>query len=299
MKLKDKILKFDWKRFILDVLFLCIGCAFGAFASIGVMIPNGLSSGGITGIVRILQQYMDINFSLLYYVGAMIILIICWILLGRKEAKKIILMSILYPAFLMIFEQLDLLLLEQKDMTLASIFCGIIGGIGSGLVFVRGYSSGGTDTIAKIIKIKVFPHIAMSQILLCIDAIIIICSGFVYGKNVALYALISSVIFSKTTEMLMYGFDPKVVQLEIISKENKLIADYILHEIQRGVTAVTITGEYTKETKYKLVTVCSPRESMLIKRFIANTDRYAFVTVLHVETVWGAGKGFNNIAEVK
>lgn len=299
MQIKNKILKIDWNKFLLDMVFLCLGCAFGSFATIGVMIPNGLSSGGITGVVRILQQYVEIDFSLLYYVGAMIILIVCWILLGMKEAKKIILMTILYPAFLMLFERLDLVLLEQKDMTLASIFFGIIGGIGSGLVFARGYSSGGTDTIAKIIKMKAFPHIGMSQILLCIDATIIICSGFVYGKNVALYALVSSVIFSKTTEMLMYGFDPKVVQLEIISDQNQVITDYILHDIQRGVTTLTIKGEYTKETKYKLVTVCSPRESMLIKRFVANTDRNAFVTVLHVETVWGAGKGFNDIAEVK
>ncbi len=299
MKWKASFLSIDWKKFIWDIVFLCFGCAFGAFASIGVMIPNGLSSGGVTGIVRILQQYIDVNFSLLYYIGAMIILMICWVLLGKKEAKKIILMTLLYPAFLILFEQLDLVLLEQKDMTLASIFFGIIGGIGSGLVFVRGYSSGGTDTIAKIIKIKALPHIAMSQILLCIDAVIILCSGFVYGKNVALYALVSSVIFSKTTEMLLYGFDPKVVQLEIISDKNEVITEYILNEIQRGVSTVTIKGAYTKETKYKLITICSPRESMLIKRFVAATDRNAFVTVLHVETVWGAGKGFSNISETK
>ncbi|WP_324823278.1 YitT family protein [Sinanaerobacter sp. ZZT-01] len=299
MKLRAKFLNFKWNKLILDIIFLCFGCAFGAFASIGVMIPNGLSSGGITGVVRILQQYINIDFSLLYYIGAMVILIICWILLGRKEAEKIILMTVLYPAFLVLFERLDFVLLEQKDMTLASIFFGIIAGIGSGLVFVRGYSSGGTDTVAKIIKIKIFPHIAMSQILLCLDSAVIICSGFVYGKNVALYALVSSVIFSKTTEMLLYGFDPKVVQLEIISDKNQVIIDYILNEIRRGVTTVMIKGEYSKVTKHKLITICSPRESMLIKRFVAETDRNAFVTVLHVETVWGAGKGFSNIAETK
>lgn len=299
MHIKNKILEVDWNKFLLDLLFICGGCAFVSFASIGVMIPNGLSSGGVTGMVRILQQYVDVDFSVLYYIGAMIILIICWILLGLKEAKKIMLMTLVFPAFLMIFEQLDLVLLEQKDMTLAAIFYGIIGGIGNGLVFARGYSSGGTDTIAKIIKIKWLPYIGMSQILLCIDAMVIICSGFVYGKNVALYALISSIIFSKTAEMIMYGFDPKVVQLEIISDKNKLITDYILSEIGRGVTTATIKGEYTKEMKYKLVTICSPRESMLIKQFIANTDRNAFVTVLHVETVWGAGKGFNNIEDTK
>ena len=292
--------RFSGKRLnkiFMDLLFVCAGSAITAFAATGVMIPNGLSSGGITGLCRILQQYVNIDFSIMYYCMALIVLVVCFILLGSWEAKKIVMMTLVYPAFLMVFENVPLTLLEQKDMTLASVFYGLIAGVGSGLVFTRGFSSGGTDTIAKIIKVKCLPHVAMSQILLCLDAAVIICSGFVFGTNVALYALISSIIFSKTTEMILYGFDPKVVQLEIISDRREEIADYIINHIQRGVSNVEIMGEYTKEKRTKMVTVCSPRESMLIKRFIAQHDRRAFVTVIHVDTVWGYGKGFTDIGD--
>lgn len=284
------------KKFLIDMLFVCAGSAIGAFATNAVLIPNGLSGGGITGVCRILQQYVDINFSIMYYALAMAVLVVCWILLGSWEAKKIIVMTIVYPAFLVLFEDLNFTLLEEKDLTLAAIFYGLIAGAGSGLVFERGFSSGGTDTIAKIIKVKFLPHIGLNQILMCVDCAVIIASGFVFGTNIALYALISTIVFAKAAEMVMFGFDPKVVQLEIISNEREQIADYIMHTIQRGLTNVEVVGEYTKEKKMKIITICSPRESMLIKQYVAQLDRSAFVTVVHVDSVWGNGKGFGDIS---
>ncbi len=91
----------------------------------------------------------------------------------------------------------------------------------------------------------------------------------------------------------MYGFDAKVVQLEIITDKHDEVANFILHEIKRGVSNVSIVGEYTKIPRKKIITLCSPRESMLIKQFVAREDVNAFVTVIRVETVWGLGVGFN------
>jgi uncharacterized membrane-anchored protein YitT (DUF2179 family) len=139
------------------------------------------------------------------------------------------------------------------------------------------------------------PHVGLSQILMVIDAIVIIGSGFLFGRNIALYALVTQVIFSKTVDFVMYGFDTKAVQLEIITSKHDEVANYILNDINRGVTNVTVTGEYTKKSREKIVTICSPRESMLIKKFVAKKDNDAFVTVIHVDTVWGNGEGFSDI----
>ena len=68
-----------------------------------------------------------------------------------------------------------------------------------------------------------------------------------------------------------------------------------MYELNRGVSSRTVIGEYTGQEIRELVILCSPRESILIKRFLAQTDRTAFVTVLHVDTVWGEGKGFSSI----
>ncbi len=290
-----KMEKANLKKLGIDLLFIIVGCSISAFSTIGILIPNGLTSGGITGMVRILQGFVNVDFSVLYYGFAITILVVCAILLGLKEARKILMLTIIYPSILLIFENFHFSLLEEKDLFLAAIYCGVLGGICSGLVFTRGYSFGGTDTIAKIIQKKLIPHVSLSQILLVIDACIIIGSGFLFGRNIALYALVTQVIFSKTVDYVMYGFDTKAVQLEIITSKHDEVAGYILNEVGRGVTNVSVTGEYTKIARDKIVTICSPRESMLIKKFVAKKDRNAFVTVIHVDTVWGNGEGFNDI----
>jgi len=293
--MKLKVEKGSIKKLGIDLLFIIAGCSISAVSTIGILIPNGLTSGGITGMVRIIQGFVNINFSVLYYGFAITILVVCAILLGLREARKIVLLTIIYPSTLFLFEHFNFSLLEEKDLFLAAIYCGVLGGICSGLVFTRGYSFGGTDTIAKIIQKKMMPHVGLSQILMVIDACVIIGSGFLFGRNIALYALVTQVIFSKTVDFVMYGFETKAVQLEIISSKHDEVASYIMSEINRGVTNVKVTGEYTKTSKDKIVTICSPRESVLIKKFVAKTDRDAFVTVIHVDTVWGRGQGFTDI----
>jgi len=293
--MKLKIEEGALKKLGVDLLFIIAGCSISAVSTIGILIPNGLTSGGITGIVRMLQKFISVDFSVLYYIFSIAILIICAILLGVKEARKILLLTIIYPSILFIFEHFNFSLLEEKDLFLAAIYCGVLGGICSGLVFSRGYSFGGTDTIAKIIQKRLMPHIGLSQILLVIDACVIISSGFLFGRNIALYALITQVIFAKTVDFVMYGFDSKSVQLEIITSKHDEVANYIVNDMNRGVTNVTVTGEYTKTSREKIVTICSPRESVLIKKFVAKKDRNAFVTIIHVDTVWGNGEGFSDI----
>ncbi|MGI6752026.1 MAG: YitT family protein [Anaerovoracaceae bacterium] len=285
------------KRIGADLFFILLGCASGAFSTIFILIPNGLSSGGITGIARILQNFVNIDYSLLYYAGAIIVFTACWILLGFGEARKILLLTILYPAFLFIFEKIDFTLLEEKDVILAAIYCGVFFGISNGLILGRGYSVGGTDTIAKIIKKRSLPYMGISKILLIIDGIIIIASGVFFGRNIALYALITQIILTRITEMVMYGFETKVVQLEIISEEHEEIARYIMEEVDRGVTKEEVAGGYTGLRRTKITTLCSPRESILIRQFVAFIDKEAFVTVIRVETVWGRGEGFSDIVE--
>jgi len=168
-------------------------------------------------------------------------------------------------------------------------------GLSSGLVFWRGYSLCGTEAIAKILKRKLFPTIALSQILLVIDALIIIAAAFVYGRNIALYALVTQAILTKTIDFVLYGFETKIVQLEIITGYSDDVSSYIMNDIGRGVSEVMITGAYTKTEYKKILTLCSPRESILIKRFVANIDEKAFVTVIPVGTVWGNGEGFSDI----
>ena len=295
MRTEDK----KTKRFLTDLFFLIIACSTGAFATTAVMIPNGLTSGGLTGIVRIVQTFLPVDFSLLYYALAILIWIVVFLLLGKTEGKKVLVVTLLYPAVLVVFEQLDFQLLEEKDVILAAIFCGVFSGVCNGLVFWRGYSFCGTESIAKILKKKLLPHVDISKILLLLDSIIIAASAFLFGRNIALYALVTQFIGSRLVDSIIYGFETKIVQMQIITSRNTEVADYIMNEIGRGVSSYDIVGEYTGLHRKQLVVLCSPRESMVIKKYLMDVDPSAFVTVVQVNTVWGEGRGFTDMYDEK
>ena len=283
------------KELSADFAVLLAACCISSFSTVAVMIPNGLTSGGLTGIVRIMQNFIDADFSVLYYGCTGVVLIMVIIFLGWREFRKILMLSVMYPAVLFLFEQLNFQLLEERDVILAAVFCGVFSGTYIGLVFWKGYASAGTEAIARIIRKKLCPDLSMSRILLCVDAAIIVFSAFVFGRNIAMYALITQVIITRVSEMIIYGFTGKVVQLSIITSEHEGIKKYILEELDRGVSSIRVTGEYTQTEFMELTVMCSLRESVLIRKKIAVLDPDAFVVVTKVEAVWGHGKGFSDI----
>lgn len=287
--------KNNTKNILSDTIIVTIGCVLTAFAITSILKPNGLITGGITGISIILEKFIFIKYTYIYYALSVFILFASWITMGKKEAFKIITLSIAFPLILIELENLNYTFI-QNDMLLASVYFGIIYGIGIGLVFKRGFSFGGTDTIAKILHRKLFNFISISQILLGIDGLIIATSAIVYGKNIALYAIISQFITTKVIDAVIFGFSARKVQMEIISEKHEQITEYILHKISRGVTSYEVKGEYKNEQRLKLQTICSPRESMLIKRFITHLDPEAFVNVLSIASVWG-GVGFDKLID--
>ncbi len=276
-----------------EVLF---GMLLLAFAISAILKPNNLVTGGITGISIIFEKLVGLDYTIGYYILSLAVLLATHLFLGWQESSKIIILSILFPIVLMVFNQFNIDL-THDDLFLASIYYGVIGGIGTGLILKSGYSSGGTDSIGKIIHKRFYPFISINLIMTIIDLAIVVVSMFVYDIRIALYALITRIVFLKSTDTAIYGFGNKLMKLEIISDKNKEIEKYILHDIKRGVSKYSIVGGYSKKSKMKLVTICSPRESMLIKAFIADCDRSAFVAALPVSSVWGVGAGFRRIEE--
>ena len=173
-------------------------------------------------------------------------------------------------------------------------------GISSGIVIWRGYCFSGTDGIAKIIRKKLLPQIPQGKIMVTIDAAVIIVSAFIFGRNIALYALITQLIISKTIDTVIFGFESKIVQVEIITKDMaEQIIDFVMDDMHRGVTTEKVIGEYTKDRYTKIRVYCSPRESIDLKKKLAETDPTAFVSSIRVENVWANGKGFKDIHEDK
>lgn len=284
------------KKMIMDIIVVTIGCILTAFSIACILKPNGLVSGGLTGLSIITESITGVPYTYIYYFLSLMVLLITRIFLGRREALSIIMLSVVIPAILMVFQSFNYNFISN-DLLLSSIYFGVFCGFGAGLVLKRGYSQGGTDTIAKILHKKLLPFISISTLILLLDGIIIISSSFIYGKNVAIYAVISQVVLMKSVDIAMFGIGPSKVKLEIISDKDKEILDYIVHTVQRGATVHEIMGGYTGQDRIMITTICSPKQSSFIRSHIAKIDPNAFIEVTALMSVWGEGKGFEKLGE--
>ncbi len=286
--------KISMKKVLNNIIYLTIGCVITAFAVNYILKPNGLITSGITGLAIILEKYTNINYSYIYYFFTIIILIITYVFMGKKEILKIVFLSILYPTVLLVMQNFEFKFVEN-DLLLASIYFSIFYGIGVGMILRKSFSFGGTDTIARILNKKLFPSINVSYIMLVLDGIIIIISAFTFGRNIALYSVISQIMVTKVCDYAMFGFGTKLYKLEIISNKYEDISNFILNQLGRGVTVFKVKGGYTNEEKIQIETVCSPNQSIIIQKFIKEIDKYAFVKVVPMISVWGKGERFIDI----
>lgn len=282
----------------MEIITALLAALIGSFATVCIMLPNGLTFGGLTGIANIVQTLTGWNFSLIYYALTFLVALTVWICLGFRELRKIILMSVSYPTIMALLELTGYQFVTE-DKLLAAVFTGVVIGVSNGLTFKAGFSSGGTDSLAKVIKYKRLPHLGINDITFSINTLIVIVSALVYGLNIALYAVITIYVSMKVGQAVMYGLSTKIVELDIIPGNPDALTKYIMEELGRGVSSVEVTGEYTGDKRKQLKILCSPRESFLIKRHLAKNDPKSFVAVFGVSSVWGVGRGFSDIRSME
>ena len=285
-------------RFIRETLIVLTSAFFGSSVQIFVMIPNGMTSGGMPGIARLITHFFPISYSLVYYTLSMVVLIIAYFAMGKAEVKRIIALGFAYPIMLFIFEHIDYEFLRSPDPFLASILIGLFYGIATGVEYIGGYSSGGTDTLARVIKFKFLNHLRTGDIQMAIDIAIITVSAFVFDTNIAIYAIVNAVVAARVISTITVGYGGRFVQFDIItsSKEKReQLTEFILNDLNRAVTTHSSRGEYTKEERRTLTVICTPAESMKLKKHVAEVDPDAFATVMSLTNVWG--KRFQDITE--
>ena len=285
-------------RFLREALIVITSAFFGSSVQIFVMIPNGMTSGGMPGIARLITHFLPVSYSLVYYTLSMGVLIIAWITMGKAEVKRIVALGFAYPIMLFIFEHIDYEFLDSPDPFLAAILIGLFYGIATGVGYIGGYSSGGTDTLARVVKFKLFNHLRTGDIQMAMDVAIIAISAFVFDTNIAMYAIITAVVAARVISLITVGYSGRFVQFDIIasSKEKSdQITEYVLNDVNRAVTSHVSRGEYTHEERRTLSVICTPAESIKIKKYVADVDPDSFATVMSLTNVWG--KRFQDINE--
>ena len=237
----------------LDILKTAIGCALFALGFDLFLLPGGMNAGGLSGLAMVFVHLTD-----LASVGTVTALlnVPLFILAGMKIGKKFFLGSLVGMLFSSAFIDLFALIpIPQTEPLLGALYGGVICGAGLGFVFAAGVSTGGSDIIVRLLKLK-YRHVPIGVISMCFDAAVAVLTGIVYQDvNSALYTGIAIFISGKIIDMVVYSFDYSEVAL-IVTKEYDQVAQEISDKLERGATFLHGQGTYSKkETKVVLTAV--------------------------------------------
>lgn len=272
-------------KFFLEMLGTIIGSFFMAIGVSLFLLPNQLSSGGISGIATI-SYYL---FSLPMGITIIIINIPLFVFAIFKVGKSFFIKSVIGTIFLSFFiDYLDKFQALTNDNLLASIYGGIILGIGTAIILKSHSSTGGSDLVSYIIN-KQNPTIQTSKILVIIDATIIFLNMiFLKEIEIGLYSAISIFIMGKMLDVLFEGIYFTKLAI-IISDKSQEIARRIEKNIKRGSTGLYGKGMYTGEEKLILMCAVSRNNLEKLKLEAKSVDPDSFIIITNSREVVGLG----------
>lgn len=273
------------KKFSFEILLIMLGTLTMSISTALFLLPNQLSSGGFTGIATITYYIFK------WKVGTVILLlniplfILAFIRIGKEFIFKSILGTVFLSFFINFLEQYKPL---TNDRVLASIYGGILIGVGTSLILKATASTGGSDLVSYIIK-SFKPGLSTSNLIVIFDAIVIILNVICFKElEIGLYSAISIYLMGKVIDIIFegVGFSKMVF---IISKEYLKISDKISKQVFRGTTGIYSKGMYTNEEKMMLMCVASRREIIDIRKIANKIDSKSFIVITNVREVYGKG----------
>ena len=267
-----------------ETFIVTLGCMIMAFNINYFFLGNKLAQGGVGGLSLIIHYLSHIDISYIYFGLNVPLIIAAYIFLGKEFVVKTLYDTVVLTISLKIFgnfrEPLD-------EILMASILGGALNGIGIGIVFYAGGSTGGTDIIAKIIN--KYYGIALGKVLLAMDFIILSLVAFIFGKIIFMYTLISLVVTAKIVDLIQEGiYSAKGVT--IITNKTEELKNRIMQDVERGLTIINAQGAYTQRDVSMLYCVVGKYQLMKVKNIVKEVDPEAFMIVSHVHEV--IGKGF-------
>lgn len=281
--------KVNTKLPLFDYLKIILGCFVAAIGLTMFLIPNKVAAGGVSGLATVIHYLSGFSVGWLMLLLNIPLFILGVIFIGKEFGMKTFVGTALFSLFT---EATKAFPIPTNDLLLSSVYGGIILGLGLGIVFKSGASTGGTDLAALLIN-RFFPSISIGKGILLVDFFVIISEGIIFNWELAMYSWIALFISSKVVDFVQEGFNyAKAVY--IISNKADDISTQILDEMQRGVTLIEGKGAYTGERKKILLCVTTRIEIPSLKNIVHSIDPKAFVIVHNVHEVLGEGFSFDN-----
>ena len=263
-----------------------LGSALFALGFSCFLLPNEISTGGISGVALILVELLGFG-----SVGALSIFINLplFALAGLKVGRRFFLGSLL--GMLVSSALIDLFAgvpMPHMETLVGTLYGGTLCGLGLGMVFSSGASTGGSDIVVRLLKLR-WRDIPIGQISMCFDAVVAVITGLVFRDlNKALYTGITVFLCGKVMDAVIYRFDYSKVAL-IITKEHQRIAEAISARLDRGATFLNGEGSFTHREMKVVLTAVKRQQITELKELVMEIDPDAFVIVQEAHQVLGDG----------
>ncbi len=270
---------------------MVVGACMVAFGYAMFQVPYNIAAGGVSGISIIVNHYMGWPVGLLYWLLNLPLLVLGFFYLGRWDfLLRTLVASTIFSIATDFFVAYMPHMLSQypltDDLLLTTIYAGIVGGIGGGLIYRSGGTMGGTGIIGRIIQMKTGQP--LSQVYFYTDAITIIIAGLVFGWNIALYGFLVLFLNGLASDYTLEGPSSARTATIITNHPQEVIAE-LLAQLHRGVSYWEVTGGYTGQKRYLVQTTVTRPQVGEVKQAVARIDPEAFVTIGVSHEAMGAG----------
>lgn len=270
-----------------NTLFILFGAGIFAFGLVHFNMQNNLAEGGFTGLTLIIYQLVGINPSYSNLVLNIPLFLIGWKYLGRTSFLYTLIGTVGLSVWLWVFEKYQINIDLGGDLMLVALFAGVFVGVGLGIIFRYGGTTGGVDIIAR------FAHrylgMGMGRTMFIFDAVVIGLSILTYlNYRQAMYTLVAVFIGARVIDFMQEGAYAARGAM-IISEKNQEIAEKIMKDMERGVTVLRGYGSFTRNDREVLYCVVAKNELVRLKNAITSVDLHAFVSVSEVHDVLGEG----------
>lgn len=271
---------------LLDVCSDIIGTFLYAIAVHIFTAPNEIAPGGVTGLATVISYLTGLPIGALSFLINVPLLLLGFRFIGRRFTLRTLITVGL--STLMIDVVTRGMPVFTGDMVMASLAGGVILGIGLGIIFMRGSTTGGTDIVARLLQRR-WPHMQMGRLMLLIDCVVLLIAAAVYGSmESALYGAVCIFSSSVMIDVVLYGMD-RGKMVMVVSDIPAQVTQAILAGLDRGVTLLEGEGAYTGDPKKIIMCAIRPNQFYKLKEITLESDPNAFIIALDTSEVFGEG----------
>lgn len=276
---------------VVKYLIIVVGSLIFAASFQFFLYPNSIVSGGVTGIAQIINRLTGLPVGVLSIVMNVPLFIIAWRHFGLDFIVSSFVAMTLFSVFVDVFAVLNIAVTD--DAMLASIIGGVIKGIGLGMIYYVGSTTGGIDIVVRLARRR-YPHINFGTLMLVMDAVIVAAYALIFKiYDSAMYSLICMFVMSKVVDLVLYGLDNSSICYIISEHSEDIVKEITFGELHRGVTLLSGEGAYTHEKRPVVMCVIKRPQIAAIRRLVRTLDPNAFLIVTDAKNVFG--KGFDSI----